>query len=332
MRRGGQVSTAFQIRPAERKRLKARIGISGPSGSGKTYGGLLIQRGLCGPEGRIAVLDTEQESSSMYSGLPALVTEAQPTGFDVLALDPPYSPQRYTQAVDAIEAAGYDGLLVDQISHAWAGPGGVLEFVDKAKNFNGTKQGFNAWKDATPMQWAFVERLLRFKGHLVVTMRQKVEWVVEKDEKGKSAPKKIGLSPIQREGIEYEFQIMLDLTNEGNLASVSKDRTGQVYGTVFQPTVEVGAKIAAFLASGKLEEPKPAETVQLPPDNHDDWRDPIKLAMECMRLCGKDKEASKSLFKELTGLESTAGMDAIKTLNGWAKLRVHPKYGTGGTK
>lgn len=192
----------------------------------------------------------------MYEGLVA--TPLQPAGFDVVPLDPPYSPQRYMAAMDYVESfldergipEGNRGLIVDQISHAWAGPGGVLEYVDRAKTASGTAKGFSAWKDATPMQLAFVERMLRFRGHLIATMRSRVEWVVEKDEKGRQAPRKIGLAPVQREGIEYEFQVMLDLTNEGNFATVSKDRTGQVYGTVFVPSIETGEKIRAFLESG----------------------------------------------------------------------------------
>lgn len=243
----------FVMQPARRQALLYRGAVAAESGGGKSYSAILLMRGLVGPAGRFCVLDTEQDSALMYSDL---------TPFDHLPLAPPYSPQRYMQAIEAVEKQ-YDaegilpvdrGLVIDQISNAWAGKGGVLEYVDRAKTASGQKAGFNAWKDATPIQQDFVERILRFKGHVLVTMRKKTEWVVEKDERGKSMPRKIGLSPVQRDGIEYEFQQVIDLQEGGN-ASVSKDRTGLLFGTYFRPSIEVGAKIAEYLRGGVLVAP-----------------------------------------------------------------------------
>lgn len=252
----------FEVRQAQRRNLKARIGLSGSSGAGKTMSALKLARGLVGPEGRLLVIDTEQASSEMYEDT---------TPFQVLPLEAPYSPERYEMAIAWAEKWFADQgtpedkrvLIIDQISNAWAGAGGVLEFVDKQKTSSGQAKGFNAWKDATPKQQRFVERLLMVKAHLIVTMRSKVEWVIDKDDRGKSAPRKIGMAPVQREGIEYEFQIMLDLDGGGE-ATVSKDRTGQLFGKVFKVEEQTGADLAKFMALGKALAPREVAKVEAP--------------------------------------------------------------------
>lgn len=244
----------FKIHKAERKRLKARVGISGPSGSGKTYSALLIARGIAGPTGRICVLDTEQESSSMYAALAG--------GFDVLPLAAPYSPARYMAALDAIEAEGYDVVVVDQITNEWNGVGGILEMVDKAKQAS-RGSDFAAWNGPSQLHRTFIDRLLAVGTHLVVTLRSKTAYVLE-SKNGKNVPKKVGMAPEQRDGIEYEFQIMLDLSHDGNTASVSKDRTSLFAGTNFTPTIKTGEEIRAFLDSGAALVPAEPKAVQKP--------------------------------------------------------------------
>jgi KaiC/GvpD/RAD55 family RecA-like ATPase len=116
-----------------------RLAIAGPSGSGKTYSALLIARGLVGPEGRIAVIDTERGSASLYADL---------TPFDVAELAPPFTPERYVEAIRAAEKAGYDAIVIDSLSHAWAGPGGILDLHDAAAAKE--KNAFAAWRLVTP--------------------------------------------------------------------------------------------------------------------------------------------------------------------------------------
>lgn len=337
----------FQIRPAVRKRLNARLGLCGPSGGGKTMGALLIARGLVSPDGEIIVLDTEQESSAMYAGLEGVATEAQPEGFSTIDMQPPYSPKNYMQAIDAAEAhfekrgvpLSERALIIDQISHAWTGPGGVLEFVDNAKTSTGTKAGFNAWKEATPMQNAFVERMLRFKGHLIVTMRVKTEYVIEKDDRGLSVPRKIGLQPVQRDNVEYEFQVIFDV-NEGGHAHVSKDRTNQFMGTSLKPSVEIGARYRKYLLSGaelvpQATKPEPSVTESAgnvsvipedPPDAHQSQDDrpapPDAPAEECI-----SQAQAKILFAagKNAGLSAAAIKDVVKRICGVDKSAEIPQ-------
>lgn len=230
----------FTFRRAVRQQRKARIGIIGPSGSGKTYTALQIATGLAGPGGRIAVIDTENYSSSLY---------ADRFTFDVLPLDT-FSPAIYVQAIQAAEAAGYDVLVIDSLSHAWAGKDGALEQVDKAAART-RGNSFAAWREVTPQHNALVDAIVRAKLHVVATMRAKTEYVVDKDERtGKTTPRKVGLAPVQRDGMEYEFDIVADMDHE-NRFIVSKTRLSDLAGAVIQrPGPELGEQIRNWLMSG----------------------------------------------------------------------------------
>jgi len=177
---------------AQRKRAKARIGLVGPAGSGKTMSALKLAYGIVGPEGKIAVIDTEHGSASLYADL---------CEYDVQELSAPFTAKKYMNAIKEAEQKKYDLLIIDGLSHAWAGPGGILEFVD---NLVEVKNKFTAWREATPQHNSLVEAMLQSPLHIIATMRAKTEYVISEDEKGKKVPKKVGLSPVQREGMDYE--------------------------------------------------------------------------------------------------------------------------------
>lgn len=229
---------AMEFRKAERKKAKARIAIIGPAGGGKTYSGLLIAFGLVGPEGKVAVIDTEHGSAELYSHL---------GDYDCLQLDPPFSVGKYLEAIRLAERKGYQALLVDSLSHAWAGPGGLLEFVDKVCD---AKNKFAAWREATPQHNELVEAMLQSKMHIIATMRSKMEYIITADEKGRQVPKKVGLSPVQRDGLEYEFTLVFDVDQQRHMATVSKDRTSMFNGFCDVLTTETGLKIKNWLESG----------------------------------------------------------------------------------
>ena len=239
---------------AQRAQRKARIGLIGPSGSGKTYTALMLAKGLAGSSGRIAVIDTENNSAALY---------ADEFEFDVLNLDT-FSPEVYVRAIQAAEAAGYDVLIIDSLSHAWAGKDGALEQVDRVARRMQSNNTFAAWREVTPMHNALVDAMVRSRCHLIVTMRSKTEYIVETDPKtGKTAPRKVGLAPIQREGLEYEFDIVADMDLDNHFI-VSKTRykslTGQV---IHKPTADLGRQIRAWLESGAPMEDVPRAQAQL---------------------------------------------------------------------
>lgn len=245
------------FRKAEKRKAKLRMALIGPSGSGKTYSALLIAKGL---GGQVAMLDTEQGSGELYADL---------ADYDVARLSPPFSPQKYIQAIQAAEQAGYNVLIIDSLSHAWAGQGGLLEEVDKRKASQ--KNQFTAWRDVTPMHNALVEAMLQSSCHIIATMRTKTAYDFQKDDKGQLKPVKIGLAPVQRDGMEYEFTLVMDLENERHMASSTKDRTSLFDGQYFVPGEETGKTLREWLESGSApaQEPEPAAQPRFQPPDRD---------------------------------------------------------------
>jgi hypothetical protein len=189
------------FKKATKSQAKLRLALTGPSGSGKTYTSIAIATEIGGP---IAVIDTERGSAAKY---------ADRFEFDVLELTD-FSPAAYIEAIDAAAAAGYRCLVVDSLSHAWSGRGGALELVDEANRRSKSGNTYTAWREVTPLHNALVDAILGFPGHVFATMRSKTEYVVEKGPNGKSSPRKVGLAPIQRDGIEFEFDVVAELTHD----------------------------------------------------------------------------------------------------------------------
>jgi hypothetical protein len=223
---------------AERKKARLRLALCGPAGSGKTYSALQIAKGL---GGRIALIDTEHESGSLYADL---------CEFDTASLTPPYTPDKYRAAITAAEAAGYSVLIIDSFSHAWAGEGGLLDMHDKAAAASRSGNSFTAWREITPQHNALVESLLGARLHVIATLRTKTAYDLVDDGNGKKKPVKIGLAPIQREGVDYEFTTVIDLSIDGHVATATKDRTRLFDGKHFIPSIETGQALMNWLETG----------------------------------------------------------------------------------
>lgn len=218
--------------PATKKTAKLRLALIGPAGAGKTYTALAIASHL---GSKIAVMDTEHGSASKYAGI-------FPAPFDVIEPDS-FAPAMYAQVIQAAEQAGYDVLIIDSLSHAWSGKDGALEQVDRAaKRSQGNS--FGAWRDVTPQHNDMVEAIVGARIHIIATMRAKMEYVQQKDERtGKTTVRKIGLQPVQRDGLEYEFDVVADLDTDNNLI-IGKTRCPQLAGAVFP---KAGEEVAAVL-------------------------------------------------------------------------------------
>lgn len=230
--------TGMTFQRATKQEARARVALVGPSGSGKTYTALRFASAFGQP---IAVVDTERRSASKYADLFA---------FDVLDLDT-FAPANYIAALDAAAAAGYPVVVIDSLSHAWMGKGGLLEQVDDYGRKHGGNS-FGGWRDATPQHNALVDAILTYPGHVIVTMRVKTEYVVERNDKtGKHEPRKVGLAPVQRDGLEYEFDVVADLTLDNDLI-VSKTRCPALRGAVVREAGEETARvIKEWLSDGK---------------------------------------------------------------------------------
>lgn len=223
----------MQFRKATKQQMKARVAITGPAGSGKTTDALLFATELAGG-GKIAVIDTERGSASLYSDR---------FEFDALDFVPPYDPRTLIEAIDAAAEAGYPVLIIDSLSHFWSGEGGLLEQVDNAQ---GNKFA-NGWKTATPLFNRMVEKILSYPGHVIVTMRSKTAYAVEVDARGKSVPRKIGQAPVQRDGLEYEFSLVLDIDRDHSIG-ISKTRCAELETTGLIPGSEIHSVIARFIS------------------------------------------------------------------------------------
>ncbi len=232
--------TNSPFRRATKSQAKLRMAIMGPSGSGKTYTALSVAGALASATGRVAVIDTEHGSASKYGDR---------FSFDVLELND-YHPQQYIDAIQAAGSGDYDVLVIDSLSHAWNGSGGVLEIVDKAARRSESKNSFAAWRDATPLHNQLVEALLAAPLHLIATMRSKTEYVLERDERGKMTPRKVGLAPVQREGMEYEFDVVAEMDMQNTLF-VTKTRIPRLSGKVIPyPGAALGETLKAWLMDG----------------------------------------------------------------------------------
>lgn len=225
----------MKFQKAVRKRAKLRLAIAGPSGSGKTYSALLIARGI---GGRVAVIDTERGSASLYSDL---------VEFDTLELAPPFSPERFIEAIHAAEAADYDVLIIDSMTHEWDGAGGCLEINEQiaAAKFRGNT--WSAWSETTPRHRAFVDAILQSPCHVIVTMRSKTETVQDADTK---KVRKVGMKNVQRDGTEYEFAVVFDLEHEKHFAVATKDRT-RLFAQPHVITPETGKRLVQWLDSSE---------------------------------------------------------------------------------
>lgn len=235
----------MEIRKAERKKAKLRLGIAAPSGAGKTYSAILMAFGL---GGKVGLIDTENGSGDLYAHL---------GDYDIISIEAPYTVKKYTEAIKAFEDADYTTIIIDSLSHAWSGDGGLLDKQGKMAD-RGTNS-FAAWRTITPEHNALVDAMLRSPCHIIATMRAKQEYVLETNDKGKQQPKKVGMAPVQREGMEYEFTVMLDVDMR-HMASASKDRTSLFDGQIFKIDTDTGKRLLDWLETGK-EAPSPYITV-----------------------------------------------------------------------
>lgn len=276
-----QLTTGANLfRKATKQAAKLRMALTGPPGAGKTYTALLLALALAEvTKKKTAVVDTEKGSASKYADL---------FDFDVLELEGSFHPNRYIEAIRAAEQAGYGQIVIDSLSHAWIGTDGGLDLHDKAVARQKTKNSYTAWADVTPHHNALVQALVQSRCHLIATMRTKVEYAQEKDDRtGKTAIRKIGTAPLMRDGVEYEFDIVGDMDLEHTLV-VTKSRCAPLADKVFsKPGADFARPLLAWLGSGPM--PAVEERGAEPPKSNGNGKG-IGGAELAKRI--KDKDAS----------------------------------------
>ena len=225
------------FRKAERKKAKLRLAITGTAGSGKTYSALLLAFGL---GEKTAMIDTENGSGDLYCDLGE---------YDICSLSAPYDPRRYIQLIHEAEQAGYGTIIIDSLSHAWSGQGGILDMHNQVVQSMKSGNSYTAWNRITPIQDMLTNTMLASPCHIIATMRSKTDYLQSEDERGKVQIKKVGLAPVQREGMDYEFGTVFDLSLN-HMATVSKDRTGIFPDIPFTVSKETGKTLKKWLDAG----------------------------------------------------------------------------------
>lgn len=267
---------------ATKAAARGRIALMGPSGSGKTFTALGIASGL---GDRVAVIDTERGSASKYADL---------FNFDVLELES-FAPRMYVDAIRAATSEGYDVVVIDSLSHAWMGKGGALEMVDAAQRRSKAGNSFTAWRDVTPEHNALVDAIVQCPSHVIATMRTKTEYVLEEGQNGKKTPRRIGLAPVQRDGLEYEFDVVGEVDLD-HVLSISKTRWSAVADqAIRKPGREFGERFRAWLTDGTpapaarpRPEQAPVERTQEPAHSTSGADDdgPSNRLLECVSAYG----------------------------------------------
>lgn len=271
----------MQLQKATRKQSKIKLSISGPSGSGKTYSALRLAYGICNDWSRIAVLDSENYSASLYAHLGE---------FNVLNLTAPFTPEQYIEAIQLCEGKGIEVIIIDSITHEWNGKGGCLEIHEKETAKMRVPNSFTAWASVTPRHQAFVEAIVRSQSHVICCTRSKTEYVMS-EKNGRQVPQKMGMAPIAREGFDFEVSIHFELDQQ-HKAFCSKDRTGLfMHREAFLITSEVGKTITEWCDSGS-------------PINADDIMVRINGCSslnELLKIYNENPQFKQSLLKEFEG-------------------------------
>ena len=264
---------------ATKERAKLRAAIFGPSGAGKTFTSLRLATGIGGP---VAMIDSERRTASKY---------ADRFDFDVCDLGSgQHRIADYVTAIRAAGDAGYNVLIIDSLTHAWQELLAEIDAIAKAKYRGNT---WSAWSDGTPKQKALIDAILDFPGHVIATMRSKTEWTTEKDRNGKDKPARVGLTPEQGKGIEYEFDMLFELSTE-HILTVLKDRSGKFQDRfIDSPGEALGAEMAAWLDEGA-----PAMSV------------PDQIRAKA-RAVGLNEQGMKAMLFQCSGGTAT-GLEALK--------------------
>jgi len=234
----------FTFQKADKAKKKLRLALIGVAGSGKTYSALSMAKGL---SGKIALIDTARGSASLYADI---------VDFDTLDLTQ-HSPENYIAAIKAAEQAGYDVIVIDSLSHSWIGVDGALEKVDKIAARSQTSNNFTAWRNVTPIVTQLVDTIMGSKCHVIATLRAKSEYIIE-DVNGRKIPKKVGLAPVIRDGIEFEFDVVGDI-DQSHVYHITKTRYSPLTDvSVIRPGIEFGQEIMAWLNSTPTQQIPPA--------------------------------------------------------------------------
>lgn len=245
----------MEVKKAKREKLKVPIMLTGASGSGKTVSALLIAKGIVEkmfPKAtdeeqweKIGVIDTEHKRSLLYAG--STIGNIYIGGFQHIDFEPPFNVRNYIDAFNLMKDANVEVVIVDSISHAWSGEGGILEEVE-SRSKGKPNMKMQAWAQVSPLEKQFLKLVTGNSVYVIATARSKQAYDISKNEQGKTVVEKMGLKPDQKESLEYEFAIALRM-DQDHIAEATKDNSN-MFNLPFPVTTEVGHKIFEWSDAG----------------------------------------------------------------------------------
>lgn len=256
---------------------------------------------------KICLIDSENESGSLYVGTTVGTTRIGE--YLTINLTPPFTAQRYLEAITLAEENGVGFLIIDSLSHAWSGEGGMLDMQAKASQRSGNS--YTAWREITPLHNKLVDKILQSSMHVAITLRSKAEYVIEENDRGKKAPRKIGMAPVFKDGIEFETTVFFELAQDHTVCA-SKDRTGLFDSQYFTISPKTGELIYGWLQSAPDEPAAPDQK----PEPADDAEPSLASAVDSAikKYCdGMDNQGKKKIAEEIRGI--TGGVNNYQTVS-----------------
>ena len=316
---------ALVFKKAQREQVRIKVSIAGPAGSGKTMSSLLMAYGLTKAEfpnlsdeeiwGKICLIDTENGSGSLYVG-----KQVGPTtigAYNTIDLTPPFEPGVFVDAIHMAEQHGMNVIIIDSLSHAWAGVGGALDQQGKIAERSGNS--WTAWRSVTPQHNKLVDAMLQSPAHVIANMRAKMEYQQTTGDNGKKQVKAIGMGVVMREGIEYEFTVSFMLDYD-HVANSTKDRTGVFDGKYFTIDENTGKQMYQWLSSGAVPAPKAEVPAPAPAPSAPD--DQLKKAIGLIDALVKEKlKVDGAKDGIIATIEETLGDKNYKKATDIDKLR-----------
>lgn len=250
----------FIFRKAVREDVGLIIGLIGPSGGGKTFTAMRLASGMAGGS-KFCVIDTEAGRAKHY---------ADQFKFDHGDLKPPFRPSHYADAIHAADAQGYKVIVVDSMSHEWAGEGGILDWqedeLDRMAGDDWKKREackMAAWIKPKMQHKQMVQRLLQVRAHLILCFRAEEKVAMERDEKGKIQIIPKGWMPICEKNLPYELTVSMLLTPDrpGFPNPIKLQEQHKALFPLDRPiNEETGQRIAAWAGRAPVKESEPAQS------------------------------------------------------------------------
>jgi hypothetical protein len=293
----------LELKVAQRKRAKLKLGMAAPAGGGKTMGALLIAYGIMKEKypklsdaelwAKIAIIDSENGSGELYVGTEVSESRLTIGSYNAVTLTPPFEPDKYSDAIRLCADNAIEVVIIDSTTHLWGGVGGALESQGNIAKRTGNS--WTAWREINPQLNRFVDTMLQTDVHIIATMRSKMDYVQEKDDTGKTIIRKVGLAPVQRDGMQYEFTAFIDIDSE-HQAFGSKDRSGGIIDQkYFVITPQIGRDFEKWLESGT---DVPSTVLAGKATGVDVKSDKEKIVELVKKLGGSKNEKIVTLFKE----------------------------------